>query len=152
MAAPARPVVRLSPDQQRVATLGAYAAAVIFVALRAPTWADYPAGIAASAIGVAMAAFLYYAARRGTLVLTVVAAFVVSLGPWGVPLLGAPYMAWAGVVLYRASKAASVAAGPQEPRRKKGKKEKAPPEDEPVERRPPEQSKRYTPPVQKKRR
>ena len=150
MAAPARPVVRLTPDQQRIATLGAYAAAVIFVGLWAPTWADKPAGILASAIGVVMAAFLYFAARRGTLVLTAVAAFVVSFGPWGgLWMLGAPYIAWAGLLLYRASKAVSAAAGPREPRRKK---KEAPREEEPVERRPPEQSKRYTPPVQKKRR
>ena len=152
VAAPARPTVRLTTDQQRVAKLGALVAAVVFVGLWAPTWADKPAGIAASAIGVVMAAFLYLAARRGTLVLTALAAFAVSFGPWGgLWALGAPYIAWAGLLLYRASKAASEAAGPREPREPRKKKAKAR-DEEPIERRPPEQSKRYTPPVQKRRR
>lgn len=151
MAAPGRPTVRLTSDQQRVAKLGAAVAAVVFVGLWAPSWTDKDAAIGASVVGVAMATFLYLAARRGTLVLTAVAAFVVSFGPWGgLWVLGAPYIAWPGLLLYRASKAASAAAGPREPRRKK--KARSSDDDLAPERRPAEQSKRYTPPVPKKRR
>lgn len=152
MAAPARPVARLTPDQQRVAKLGAVMAAVVFVAAWVPLWADEGLAIVASAVGVAMAALLYWAARRGTLVLTALAALAVSFSPaWdGLWILGAPYIAWPGLLLYRASKEASAAAGPREPRRKK--KTMPEPGDEPAERRPPDRSKRYTPPVSKKRR
>jgi hypothetical protein len=149
VAAPARPAARLTPEQQRVATVGAAVAALVFVGLWAPS---YPrvAALAASGIGVAMAAFLYLAARRGTVVLTALAAFVVSFGPWGALWMGgAPYIAWSGMLLYRASKAAADAAGPREPRRKKKLVEEA---AAPTERRPPRESKRYTPPTRKKRR
>jgi len=145
--APARPTARLTPEQQRLAKLGAALAALVFVGLWAP---DYPkaAAMGASAIGLVMAALLYLAARRGTVVLTALAAFVVSFGPWGAAwMLGAPYIAWSGMLLYRASKAAAEAAGPREPRRPK-KQAVAP---EPPKARRPERSKRYTPPGRKKR-
>lgn len=142
-------MARLTPEQQRVAKVGAGVAALVFVGLWAPS---YPrvAALTASGIGVAMAAFLYLAARRGTVVLTALAAFVVSFGPWGALwVLGAPYIAWSGMLLYRASKAAADAAGPREPRRKKKAAVDA---ETPAERRAPDQSKRYTPPARKKRR
>jgi hypothetical protein len=146
--APARPVVRLSPEQQRTAKVGAAVAAVVFVGLWAPA---YPkaAALAASGIGLVMATLLYLAARRGTVVLTALAAFVVSFGPWGAAwVLGAPYIAWSGMLLYRASKTAAEAAGPRPPRRKKAA------QAEPVSatKRAPTSSKRYTPPASKKRR
>ena len=148
MDAPARPVIRLTPGQQRAARVGAVVAALVFVGLWAPRYPK-PAALAASGIGVAMAAFLYLAARRGSVVLTALAAFVVSFGPWGwLWMLGAPYIAWSGMLLYRASKAAADAAGPREPRRKKKTAEEA---AAPTERQPPRESKRYTPPARKKR-
>jgi hypothetical protein len=146
--APARPVARLSPAQQRTAKLGAAVAAVVFVGLWAP---DYPrtAALAASGIGLVMAALLYLAARRGTLVLTALAAFGVSFGPWSTAwMLGAPYIAWSGLLLYRASKAAAEAAGPREPRRKKAVQT----ETAVAAKRAPVRSKRYTPPAKKRRR
>jgi hypothetical protein len=146
--APVRPVTRLAPEQQRVAQWGALLAALAFVGLWAPR---YPRGaaLAASGIGVAMAGFLFAAARRGSLVLTAVAAFVVSFGPWGgLWLLGAPYIAWSGLWLYRASRAASAAAGPRPPRRPPRKPDIA---EVHAGRRPPDRSKRYTPPAKKKR-
>lgn len=148
MDAPARPVARLTPEQERLAKLGAAVAALVFVGLWAP---DYPktAAMAASAIGLVMAALLYLAARRGTVVLTALTAFVVSFGPWGAAwMLGAPYIAWSGMLLYRASKAAAEVAGPREPRRKKAK----PAEAAVPAKRAPDRSKRYTPPARKKRR
>lgn len=146
---PARPVARLTPDQQRVAKLGAVLAAIVFVGLWASRYPK-PAAVAASGIGLVMAGLLYLAARRGSIVLTALAAFVVSFGPWGwLWMLGAPYIAWSGMLLYRASKAAADAAGPREPRRRKKPVEEAAPV---ADRRPPDQSKRYTPPARKKRR
>ncbi|HEX2040824.1 MAG TPA: hypothetical protein VHF47_13955 [Acidimicrobiales bacterium] len=143
---------RLAPEQQRLAVLGAALAAVVFVALWAPS---YPrsAALAASAIGLVMAAFLYLAARRGSLVLTAIAAFVVSFGPWGSAwMLGAPYIGWSGLLLYRASKAASEAAGPRPPRRKRAVEAEAdaPAKTDAPAKRAPERSKRYTPPARKR--
>lgn len=151
MDAPARPVARLTPGQQRVAEIGAAIAVLVFVGLWAPS---YPktAALAASGIGLVMAALLYLAARRGTIVLTALAAFVVSFGPWGsLWVLGAPYIAWSGMLLYRASKAAADAAGPRERRRKQKETETDAGASTP-ERRAPDPSKRYTPPARKKRR
>ena len=131
-----------------MAQLGAGVAALVFVGLWAP---DYPKGAAlgASGIGLVMAALLFVAARRGTVVLTALAAFLVSFGPWGALwVLGAPDIAWSGMLLYRASKAAAEAAGPREPRRKK----KAETAAEVPTRRPPDQSKRYTPPARRTKR
>ncbi|MDQ3757770.1 MAG: hypothetical protein M3394_07965, partial [Actinomycetota bacterium] len=140
MDAPARPVARLTPEQQRVARFAATAAALVFVGLWAPAY-PRPGALALSGIGIVMAALLFLAARRGSVVLTALAAFLVSFGPWGALwVLGAPYIAWSGMLLFRASKAAAEVAGPREPRRKQ-KAAPAPAVEAPVDRRAPDRSK-----------
>lgn len=138
------PLVQLDDRQQRLAYIGAVVAAVGLVAARA---ADLPESIPLVALGLAMAAFLAFAARRRSVVLTGAAAFVISFGPWGDVLwfLGAPYIAFGGLLMYRASKQAAEAAGPREPRRKKQKEETPPP----ARKSGPDRSKRYTPPTRK---
>lgn len=149
LAAPADAVHRLSEQQRRIATWGAAAAAAAFVAVWAPS---YPAGHAVgfTGIGLAAAGLLYLAARRGSVLLTAIAAFLVSFGPWSFYwALGLPYLAGAGVLLFRASKRAVVA--PREP--KAAPPKAAAPSPAPLaQRRPPRESKRYTPPAAGKKR
>lgn len=140
------PLVQLDDRQQRLAYIGAGVAAVGLVAARA---ADLPDSIPLVALGLAMAAFLAFAARRRSVVLTGAAAFVISFGPWGDVLwfLGAPYIAFGGLLMYRASKQAAEAAGPREARKKKEKTDAAPPA-----KKAPDRSKRYTPPSTRSKR
>lgn len=134
------PAVQLDDRQQRLAYVGAAVAAVALVAIRVGT---FPDSLPLALLGLLMAAFLAFGARRRSVTLTGAAAFVVSFGPWGDVLwfMGAPYIAFGGLLMYRASKQAAATAPPREPRRKK-----APP-TAPATKKGPERSKRYTPPT-----
>lgn len=149
MAAPARYVARLDDRQQRLAYIGAGVAAVAFVAGRVPDMPSGPA-FAWSGVGVAMAAFLAFAARRRSVVLTGGACFLISFGPWTALtwFLGAVYIAYGGLLMFRASKEAAAAAGPRPPRGRRGKAAAGSETDAPAPapKRKPSQSKRYTPP------
>lgn len=128
----------LDDRQQRLAYVGAAVAAVGFVAAQ---WAR-PLAL----VGLAMAALLAVGARRRSVTITAGAAFAIALGPWdALVLLGAPYLAFGGVLMYRASKLAAEAAGPRRPRppRRKARQQPEPPA---AEKKPPPRSKRYTPP------
>ena len=134
--------VALDDRQQRWAYIGAAVAAVAFVAGRIPEFPETVAFVS-SAIGVVMAVFLWWAARRRSVVLTGLAAFLISFGPW-TPytwMLGALYIAGGGLLMYRASKEAAASRTPREPKRRATR-------EEPVveSKRAPQQSKRYTPP------
>jgi hypothetical protein len=134
--------VTLDDRQQRWAYIGAAVAALAFVGGRIP---DFPTSVAflASGLGLLMAALLWYAARRRSVVMTGIAAFLISFGPW-TPLtwmLGAFYIAGGGLLMFRASKAAGATREPRAPRRPRKE-----PEPTPVAKRAPEPSKRYTPP------
>lgn len=140
------PLVQLDDRQQRLAYIGAAVAAVGLVAPRA---GKFPDSIPIMLLGLAMAAFLAFGAHRRSVVLTGAAAFVVSFGPWGEVLwfLGAPYIAFGGLLMYRASKQAAATAPPREPRRKK-EKDVTPP----TKKSGPDRSKRYTPPSTRSKR
>lgn len=126
----------LDDRQQRLAYLGAAVAAVGFVVAQ---W-----GHLVALVGVAMAALLAVGARRRSVALTGGAAFLVSFGPWGMLwFFGAAYIAFGGLLMFRASKQAAEAAGPREPRKKKAPKASEAPV---AEKKPPPRSKRYTPP------
>jgi hypothetical protein len=153
VAAPTRPVApRLDDRQQRLAYIGAVVAAVAFVAGRVPDMPSGPA-FAWSGVGVAMAAVLAFAARRRSVILTGGACFLISFGPWTAVtwMFGAVYIAYGGLLMFRASKQAAAAAGPRPPRerRRKRGRESAEPEAAPAKR-PPPKSKRYTPPAGKR--
>ncbi|HEX9970056.1 MAG TPA: hypothetical protein VGB03_07945 [Acidimicrobiales bacterium] len=147
MAAPTRAVTRLDDRQQRLAYIGAVVAAVAFVAGRVPDMPSGPA-FAWSGVGVAMAAFLAFAARRRSVVLTGGACFLISFGPWTALtwFLGAVYIAYGGLLMFRASKEAAAAAGPRPPRERRRKAAAAASEATVPAKPKPTPSKRYTPP------
>ncbi|HVF74887.1 MAG TPA: hypothetical protein VM938_07545 [Acidimicrobiales bacterium] len=134
--------VVLDDRQQRWAYLGAAVAAAAFVGGRATQFPETVAFVA-SAIGLVLAGFLWFAARRRSVVMTGLASFLISFGPW-TPLtwmLGAVYIAAGGLLMYRASKQAAATRAPREPRRPRKEVPEAP-----AAKRAPEPSKRYTPP------
>ena len=132
-------MITLDDRQQRWAYIGAVVAAVGFVVAQA---SELPDALGFVALGLAMAGYLAYAARRRSVGQTGAACFAVSFGPWGgLWFLGAAYIAFGGLLMFRASKAAAATRPPREPRRRTPKATAEPPKPK----RPPK-SKRYTPP------
>lgn len=135
---------RLDQREQRFSYAAAAFGALASAGLWAPAF-DETAGIVLAAIGVAMAGLLALAARRGSRLLTGLAAVLLAFGPWGMAwILGFPFLCLAAWLLFRGGRLAAEtrAARPPEPKREPKKKPEAP------SARPsrPEANKRYTPP------
>jgi hypothetical protein len=147
----------LTPLEKRVSSWAAVFAGAAAVGLWGPQFFRL-AAVLWAAIGLVMAGFLSWAARRENRFLTGIAAYVLAFGPWPILLGGTPFLLL-GVWLWfrgrpspeeieerRQARAAAIA----EKRAGRGKGARRGAEDPAEEgsgRKRPGQSKRYTPPT-----
>lgn len=144
--------VLIDERQQRLAYLAAIVAAVLFVAIQVPDLPDGTAIVYAS-VGLVLAALLFLAARTRRLVFTAFALMAVSFGPWeSLSLLGAPYVAAGGLLMFRMSRQSAEENARKRRERNAAKAAGGGKAGQPGDaggagtRKPPPPSKRYTPP------
>lgn len=161
MQAMAQSMKPLSPREQQVASWAAVVAGAASTGLWVPQFFR-AAAVLWAAIGLVMAGFLMWSARRGSRFLTGIACYVLAFGPWPIVLGGGPFLVLGTILWFRgrpspeeiearrkeraqamADRRAAKAAG-------RRRRPDAPPSDDGKKR--PEASKRYTPPRPSRRR